>query len=268
MKGSKTMTETENKLFYQERLDTIMKILKTQGSISVMNLSKEFNVSGATIRTDLKHLEEEGLLLRTHGGAILKNETIQEININHRSHQEAKMKIAVDALQEVNDGDNILLDNGTTVLAFANTLKLSNKKNVTIYTNDMVIASLLEDNPEFTVFMLGGKVRNGYHYTIGSSVLSALATYNFTSVFLSSSAISPDTGSLSVPTEDLADVKRAMISTSKHVVLLADSSKIGSSKFCTFGELSDIDLLIMDNAITGIQKQMIENLVKKVHYVL
>ena len=126
-----------------------------------------FAVTGATIRSDLRDLESAGLLTRTHGGAIPSTKTGFEPDSKQKEVQnlEAKRRIGLAALALIEDGDTIVLDTGTTTLALARNLK--DRKNITVITNDLVIATILEEMESVNVLFTGGLLRKGFHCTIG-----------------------------------------------------------------------------------------------------
>lgn len=121
----------------------------------------------APIRSYLRDLGLAGLLIRTHGGAIARTKTGFEPDAHQKEVQNLKAKrlIARAALALVEDGDTIVLDTGTTTLELARFL--TERKNLTVVTNDLVIAQLLEENASFNIVLMGGVVRKGFHCTVG-----------------------------------------------------------------------------------------------------
>ena len=108
-------------MFMEERLEEILRILKKDGKVLVKDLSVRFNVTEGMIRKDLQKLEQEGLLKRTYGGAILERQTIHDDNIRPRLMKNLGEKdiIAKLALNEIKDGDFIFLDASTTNYSIA-----------------------------------------------------------------------------------------------------------------------------------------------------
>ena len=119
-------------------------------------LAAHYSVSLPTIRTDLSRLEEQGMLRRTHGGAISLSPTLFEPPYAQREvmHQAEKRAIAREAVALVNDGETILLDAGTTVYEFA--LLLKAKRNITVLTNSLANVLALMDSAEIAVILVGG----------------------------------------------------------------------------------------------------------------
>ena len=144
-------------MFMEERLEEILRILKKDGKVLVKDLSVKFNVTEGMIRKDLQKLEQEGLLKRTYGGAILERQTIHDDNIMPRlmKNLDEKDIIAKLALKEIKDGDFIFLDASTTNYSIASML-LNTKKQVTVVTNMNRIAILFDSHPSIDVICIGG----------------------------------------------------------------------------------------------------------------
>lgn len=161
-------------IYSNERAEKILEILRSQNSVSVSYLADYFNVSGTTIRIDLTKLENSGNIIRTHGGAMLKSSLGREQMIDERSNSEQKSLISLKALDFVSENDTLLIDTGTTMISFAQALVASSISNLRIFTNDIKIAQILEEKPHFDVHLLGGKIRNHFHYCYGSQITEEL----------------------------------------------------------------------------------------------
>ena len=240
----------EDRLFTEERRAEIAAMLESRSSISVQELSSLFRVSGTTIRQDLSFLESEGILKRTHGGAVPLRDSrpgVIEHRISERAHLEEKKRIAAAALSLIHSGETLLFDSGTTMNALEELLVRSPVTDLTIYSNDLLGMELLEQKEGCRLCMLGGMIRAGFHYTYGPQVLTELRRYHFPKLILATSAI--DGQRLSTANSDIASVKRAMMDASDQIILLTDSSKFGTIDFETFGELREADVLITDSGI-------------------
>jgi len=255
------------KIYTEERRTEILQLLKEQGSVSVAALSKKYKVSGTTIRIDLTALEQEGLLQRTHGGAMPvsdRRQFIREPLISERSHYEEKKRIANAALSMIHPGDTILMDTGTTMTCLAESLSLSSISPLTIYSNDLRVIEILEIKENCSLRMLGGSIRNGFHYTYGQQVLDELSRYHFKKLFLATSAINEE--GMTTSNSDLAAIKRAMIRSSEEVIVLTDSSKLGLLDFEKFASLNEIHTLITDQNLSDSSyrylKENIVNVIK------
>jgi DeoR family fructose operon transcriptional repressor len=236
-------------LFAEERKEQILILLRENTKILVPELCKIFQVSPATIRNDLRDLEKEGKLRRTHGGAIPVGKSSFEMNSADKEITclEQKQKIAKYAAQLVEDGDTIALDSGTTMLELAKCL--SDKKNLTIVLNDIQIASYLEQNSSANIIVIGGTLRHGFRCTIGPMTIDALQNLNVDKAFIATNAFSVEKG-FTTPDLNQAEVKKAFIQTASERIVLCDSSKIGKITFASFATIQDVDKLITDSQIS------------------
>jgi len=235
-------------LFVEERKQRILEHIAAQRKATVVELCDLFRVSSATIRNDLRDLETEGLLVRTHGGAMRKSKTGLEQDMAARGVQNlaAKRTIAEAALRQVEDGDMIVLDTGSTVLELAR--RLDGKRDITVVTNDLAIATLLEDHESAKVVLLGGTVRKRFHCTVfhdlaSRSLLSGLtvdkAFMGLNSFSLEKGASTPDIGH--------AETKKLMMSIAAKVVLLFDATKMGRNSFAQFAAIEEVDSIVTDS---------------------
>lgn len=235
-------------LFAEERKNKILQLLKENDKLLVPDLCECFNVSPATIRNDLRELENAGLLKRTHGGAISNSKTGFELNSYQKEvkKHEEKKAIARFAAGLVEDGDTIAIDTGTTTLEFAK--MLSDKKGITVVVNDIAIASVLEESSDANVIMIGGIIRKNYHCTIGPIAIKALSGLSVDKVFMATNGISVKKG-LTTPDMNQAEVKKSMIDIASEVIVLSDSSKIGNNGFSQVAPINAVHRLITDDKI-------------------
>lgn len=229
-----------------ERQQYVLAWLMDHESIMVSDISSYFGVSEVTARRDLELLEQAGEVKRIHGGAISHNKSLTlkypEQKVNH--NVEAKEAIGKAAAQLVNDGDVIIADIGTTSFYFVK--HLTNKKNITIITGDLVIANFASYNlPGAEILLLGGLLRKGYLYVRGSLTLSAMSNLYADKAFLSADGYDKRHG-FTVEHDFSTTIKRAYISNSKQHIMLLDSSKYERTSFYHFADLSDFDICIVD----------------------
>lgn len=141
-----------------ERKRRIVEYVRQYRTATVAALAQEFGVHGATIRRDLAEIEQEGVLKRTHGGVIMEQWTHDEPSFYDRrnQHLEEKMRIGRRAASLVEDGENIIIDSGTTTLHIAT--HLVGRSDITVVTNDMNVAVELRDAPGIKVILTGGEL--------------------------------------------------------------------------------------------------------------
>jgi DeoR family fructose operon transcriptional repressor len=235
-------------LFVEERKNKILELLKENSKLLVPDLCEYFKVSPATIRNDLRDLENAGLLKRTHGGAISTSKASFELDSYQKKVKNLaeKKAIAKAAAQLVEDGDTIAVDTGTTTLEFARLL--TNKKGITVVLNDLAIAIYLEEHSEANIILIGGAIRRNFHCTVGPIAVRALSGLSVDKAFMATNGITINKG-LTTPDINQAEVKRAMIDMASEIIVLCDSSKIGNNGFAQVLPISGVHRLITDAAI-------------------
>ncbi len=244
-------------MFVEERKIKILEHVEERRKATVAELCDAFHVSSATIRNDLRDLERAGLLIRTHGGAMVKSKTGLEPDMNQRRVQnlDAKRRIAQAAVSLVEDGDTVVLDTGTTVLELARLLV--GKRDVTVVTNDLAIALLLEDAETIRVIFMGGLVRRKFHCTVmygpfGREMLSGLTVDK---AFMGLNGFSLEKGA-TTPDLSHAETKKAMMAIAAKVVLLFDSEKMNRNSFAQFAPLDSIDAIVTESLKDADQKAL------------
>ncbi len=224
-----------------ERRNQIKEILIANKSAKVAELVKKFNVSEETVRRDLNQLEQEGLVQKNYGGAILIEELQKNsiLPIEQRKHQfyNEKELIAQKAAELIMPEQTIILDAGSTTWHVAKESKA--KDNLMIITNAMNIAEECSINKTSSVYLLGGKLRRNSSSTVGPQAEIELKKYNANYVFLGTSGISLRQGFTSSDLYE-AEMKKAMVTAGEKIVVLADHSKLtraGLTSFCSFEEV-------------------------------
>ena len=242
------MAEGTERLFAEERQNRILALLNENGKVLIPELCTHFSVSSVTVRNDLNELERQGRLRRTHGGAIPVSKTALEPDFRqkqvHRPQQ--KEALAAYAATLVEDGDTLVLDTGTTMLALAQ--KLTGKHRLTVVTNDLKIAALLDDQSDHTVILTGGTLRRGFYCTTGPAVIDQLRRHRADTCFLSTNGFSLRAG-FTTPDEMHAEMKREMARISAQTVMLCDSEKFGRDLFSVIMPLSEADRILTDNGL-------------------
>jgi DeoR family fructose operon transcriptional repressor len=241
-------------LFAEERKQKILEIVKRNKKVTVPELCNFFNVSGATIRNDLRDLENARLLKRTHGGAMLNTKTGFELDSKHKEVQNLteKLIIAELAIELIEDGDTIILDTGTTTLELAK--KLKDRKNITAVTNDLEIAKSIETFDGVSTVFLGGNIRRNFHCTLGPAGIRMLSELTVDKAFMGVNGISVLKGA-TTPDVSHAETKKAMVATANKVIILSDSSKIGKNSFAQFATIHQIETIVTENIEDHFKKE-------------
>lgn len=232
-----------------ERKEEIINFLERDGKVDVAMLSQHFGASKETIRRDLRDLEQDGLLRRTHGGAVLAepNKETNEYPLLVRGMQrnEEKNLICRRAAQFIQDGDTIFIDNSSTTI---NLIKYINKDiRVTVLTNSIQV--LLESakvaNNNILVISLGGIFRPNNFSTYGSISVESGKSFYPSKAFLSCNGIS-QTKMLTDTSVYEVETKRSMIEQSSQTFILADYTKFSTTGTVFLTDLSAVDTIITD----------------------
>ncbi|MFD1957738.1 DeoR/GlpR family DNA-binding transcription regulator [Paenibacillus thailandensis] len=226
-----------------ERKRRIIAYVRQYHTASISTLAKEFRVHEATIRRDLAEIEREGLLKRTHGGAIVEEWTNDEPPFNERAtqHLEEKMRIGQMAASLVQDGDHIIIDSGTTTQYIAK--NLLHRSNITVVTNDMNIAAELRDAPGIKVIVTGGELYPSSYMLNGMFTDHVLRSLHVIKAFIGTPAIHPQYG-LMHPEAQLVPAKQGMIRAAREIIVVTDHSKIGKQSLHSVAPNSMIHCLI------------------------
>ena len=214
----------------------------------MVDLAQIFKVTEVTIRQDLEKLEKEGLIIKEHGGAFLKNVQTQvsSFSLSHQENLDKKAIIAKKCLEYIEEGDTIILDSGSTTTEIAKLLK--GFKSLTIITNALNIAVMLGAEPGIEVIVTGGEFKPPTLSLTGQKAADFFKGLNVQKLFLATAGISLKSG-LTYPSISDLVVKKAMIDASDITYLVADSTKIGKSALASLGALSLIDYIITDPGI-------------------
>lgn len=216
-----------------------------RGFVTVFDASNELDVSAVTVRSDLRTLENAGILRRVRGGAIPVGKAEPSFEVSTASSASEKAKIARVAASMVSSGMSVLLDVGSTTAAVAKALvSRTDLHDVTIITNSLAIA--LDAEPaigRFTVVVTGGTLRPLQHSLVAplSSVL--LERIRADIAFIGCNGVEAASGVTNVNLLE-AEMKRAMISSATRSVVVADSSKIGAVHLAHVGDLTEFDALV------------------------
>jgi DeoR family transcriptional regulator of aga operon/DeoR family fructose operon transcriptional repressor len=221
-------------------------VIEEKTRASVLELSKRLSVSEVTIRKDLALLEEEGSVLRTHGGAISVGRSRAELafEVRARLHKTEKSLIGAEAARLVEDGDSIALDASSTALQIARHLKA--RRELTVVTNGIRVAMELSGRPSITVLMPGGAVRWEAFSLVGKWGATMLRQLNIQKAFVGAVGFTLEEGLTDVNAEE-AELKRAMVVTAKDVIGVFDHTKWNRVAMATFCPTDRLRLVISDD---------------------
>lgn len=223
-----------------------MEILQTTPSVQVNSLTKMLYASEATVRRDLKKLEEKGLIVRTRGKAVNVNVYADKTVAFHNRESLAspvKKRIAEAAIAScVSDGDVVMLDASSTAAEAVEFLK--EKKDVIVITSGLK-AMLLLSQTQIKFYSTGGKAINSSYSFVGQTAIETLKSFNADVRFVSCHGVS-ENGYATDTSERENDVRERILKQSKRKVLLVASGKIGKNCYHNLCHLSAFDDVFCD----------------------
>jgi DeoR/GlpR family transcriptional regulator of sugar metabolism len=228
-----------------ERRRRIAESIRSRGVVSVAEMAEALGTSEITLRRDLRAMADDGLLVRTHGGAVLADGLVREPTYSEKANQAAAEKAAIAKLAAglVAPGDSIVMGPGTTTLALARLLV--DVPELTVVTNSLLIAQALMPAPRVEVILTGGTLRRAIHALVGPAAEESVRQLRASSVFISGNGLTAERG-LSTPSPLVAAADRALAAAAQQIVVLADHTKIGLETMCQTVPLDRISTLITD----------------------
>ena len=228
----------------RKRHEKIIKIVKTQGFVTIEALSQAFSVTPQTIRRDINTLSEKGQLCRHHGGAAIPTST-ENVAYNERKVLcfREKQKIAHLLVQHIPENASLFINIGTTTEAIAHAL--CNHKRLRVITNNLNVASIMSPNENFEVIVAGGLVRHRDQGIIGEATIDFINQFKVDYGIIGISGIDLDGTLLDF---DYREVRaaRAIIDNSRKVLLAMDHTKFGRNAMVRLGNITEIDCLFTD----------------------
>src|SRR6516225_3085000 len=248
-------SQQDHSVLVEERRQKLLELISQRGFVALADLAAAIDASESTIRRDLEHLHQRGVLKRTHGGAIYLGDglTLPALEERSESQVEEKRAIGKAAADLIQDGDAILLDGGTTTLEVA---RLLVGRPIQIVTNSLPIANLFASNREADLVMLGGYVYPKTGVALGPLTVRMLEDIHVHQTILSVGGITAK--GLFNSNLLLVETERLMMRCADEVVVVADHTKVGRQALaflCGFGE---IDTLIVDDGLTPAQRAVVD----------
>jgi len=228
-----------------ERRAVILDMLMEGGSVSVSELAKRLSVTVVTARADLVALEAEGLLVRTHGGAVPSQHP--KILERMRAGKAHKSVVAKAAAAMIEDGDTAIISAGTTTALIAK--YLLGKRDVHIVTNNTLVLVYARTNPHLRVTLVGGEFRPEEEGVVGPMALAALDQFHVSKAFIGIDGASVKQGFTAHFVES-ADLVRKMADQADQVIVLTLSDKCGKPGFARILPFDGVDALVTDRDLT------------------
>ncbi|MBT2409913.1 DeoR/GlpR transcriptional regulator [Streptomyces sp. ISL-12] len=232
-----------------ERRQAMLEHVRAHGYAGAGELAREFCVDGSTVRRDLAQLERAGLVRRTRGGVLPADpaeavDTPYDVRRSQRS--EAKRALGEAAAELVEDGQSLIIDNGSTMYHVAAALR--QRQRLTVITNDLMVALCLSGHPTHQLHVTGGVMLDTVYTLVGPGAVASLRGLHVDWAFLGAEGVHPRAGVTNVNVVEIA-VKQAMIEAAERVVVVADSSKLGRRSLAPVCELSAVSALFTDDGL-------------------
>jgi DeoR family fructose operon transcriptional repressor len=229
------------------RRQRIGAIVEARRAVRLDELSAELGISQATVRRDLDELASAGRLSRVHGGAVAADERLDEPHFDAKAATAVaeKLRIAERAVQLLAQDDTVYLDSGSTVLAAARLLHGWTR--LTVVTNSLpAAAELVGRGPRLIV--VGGELRATSRAIVGPLTRLLLDELHVDRALMGTFALSLEDG-LTTTDPSEAYTKQLVMRRAREVILLADSTKMGTHSLVGAGSLDDVDVLVTDRGI-------------------
>ena len=231
----------------RERQNTIVEIVNREGSVRVKNLSKKFGVTEDSIRKDLAHLEKDGMLKKTYGGAVRVRTNSHDRYVSQRIGKNVKEKrvIAKRAYEIIQDGDVIFLDISTINIELVKLIVEADRP-VTVVTNmiDAILIMLYEKDTKTKLIFLGGKLNRGRDGFVGTITNRNISNYQFDKAFMG--VVGIEVNRNRVYTYDTEDAL-----TSNECYMLMEREKLSKDGNYKYAGIDEFTGLIMEESVEG-----------------
>lgn len=239
------------------RRQAILDFVSSRSFAGVNDLAAMFNVTTATIRTDLQALEDDGKVIRSHGGVVPAVRPVSDLHedVKSKENVDQKKRIAAAAAKLVGANDSIIIASGSTMACFAEAITPIEHLNVV--TPSVRIAIKLINKEKISLVQLGGQLYPNSLSSRGTIAEAQLENFHCNQTFFGVEGFDLKCG-LTCATAEEANLTRKMIERSSNVVVLADSTKLSRKGFGHICDLSDIDVLVTDTDLPEESRLLIE----------
>jgi DeoR/GlpR family transcriptional regulator of sugar metabolism len=233
----------------QERRFRIREMLEAQRTVTAAELTRTLGVTPATIRRDLAALEAEGILVRSHGGAVSRTSSTSYQPAYQsllRTNELEKQTIARAAEPLILEGDTVFLEGSTTVYELAKLLR--GRQRLTVVTNSPPIVSVFQHSAGVSVISTGGDLQKDQMYLSGVWTSRAIDEIRVDKAVIGVTALDLAYG-MSAATHAEAAVKKGLLKAARQSIALADHSKFGHQCFAFVAPITDVHLMVTDSGI-------------------
>lgn len=237
------------RLLVEERRRRILELLDGQERVTVDELVGRFGVSAVTVRGDLDALAGLGAVVRSHGGALKRGESPEDVPIivKETLHHSEKVRIGHAAAQMIKDGETIMLDSGTTTAEIARQIRFLKLRSLNVITNALNIAMELANLPHVRLVIIGGVLRQMSYSLAGPPAEQTLRGLHADRLFLGVDGLDPEIG-LMTPDVVEAQLNAVMIQVSREVIVVADASKFQRRSLSVIAKLDVVHKVITDSS--------------------
>ncbi|HEY5880565.1 MAG TPA: DeoR/GlpR family DNA-binding transcription regulator [Nakamurella sp.] len=228
-----------------QRQREIAELVTAEGTVRIEDLIDKFRVSAMTVHRDLDQLEGQGVLRKTRGQVTALSSSLTESNVAFRAtqHLSAKIALANAALDYIEPGQSLFLDDSTTGLQLARIL--TQRAPLGVITNFAAVAAELAREPHISLTVVGGLYHSWCDSYMGQTTVDAITKIRADTFIMSTSAITDDI--CFHQTQDTISVKRAMFESSAQRILYADHTKFDQRALHALLPLTDFDVVIIDD---------------------
>jgi DeoR/GlpR family transcriptional regulator of sugar metabolism len=234
----------------RDRQLQLLGLVRERAQVEVATIAAATGASVETIRRDLRALEAQGLIRRSHGlvSAIESGAYETALAFRATNHADEKARIAERAVEHLGDARTVFLDEGFQTQLIA--ARLIATPGLTVVTSSLPVANALASRSDAQVIIVGGRVRGNTLGVVDHWAAEMLATFNLDLAFIGANGVSAEHG-LSTPDPAVAMVKAAAVRAAQRNIFVGAHNKFGARTFVRFAELRDFDLMITGRELTG-----------------
>lgn len=237
-----------------KRQNEILELLQNQKKVEVSELARKLGVSQVTIRKDLISLEEKGIIKREHGYASLNN--VDDLSSRLAYHYDIKEKIANKAIEDVEDGETVLIESGSCCALVALAL-MQQRKDITLITNSSFIADFVRKENSGKIILLGGEYQKESQTNVGPLTRKCVQNFFVDKLFIGADGYSNSNG-FTGKDYMRAQTVQDMAEQAKHVIVVTESGKFNHVGIVNLIDSDKVSLVITDDGIDEASERSLE----------
>jgi DeoR/GlpR family transcriptional regulator of sugar metabolism len=234
-------------LFPVERHERILRLLRAEGKVVALDLTRKLNVSIDTIRRDLDHLAAAGVIRRVHGGALLAARLPDQVQARSEQQSATKRELGERGASLIREGNVVLFDSGSTNLELAKATPSGLR--FTAITPSLPIATALAEFPAVEVIVLGGRLHRRESMTVGLRAVKELENFRADLCFLGVCAVHPEVGISTFSVEEL-EMKQTFVGCAGEVIGLLTADKFNQAAPFVVGSIGILTRAIVEPGVS------------------